>query len=181
MLAGNQIKLRLVREADLKLLYEVLQDLSNRGAYYPLSLTSEPQFIRDFRETGFWTPERGTLLIVDSKDIVVGRVLYYPTVPYLSELELGYHLFDTAQAGKGIVTEALRLLVRYLFATRSLNRLRLVIDTENLASRRVAEKCSFRHEGTTRGAWFHQGRYRDVEVYALLRDEAVDLREAAST
>jgi RimJ/RimL family protein N-acetyltransferase len=154
---------------DLKFLYDVHMDLSNRGDYYPLPVTSEPQFIKEFRETGFWTPERGTLLIVDPEDRILGRVQFYPTVSYLSELELGYHIFDRTERGKGIASEALQLLARYLFDTRPVNRLRLVIHTDNLASRRVAEKCSFRHEGTSRGAWFHRGRFQDVEVYALLR------------
>lgn len=172
MLQGDQITLRPVRDEDLKHLYEMLQDISNRGEYYPLAVTAEPQFIKEFRETGFWTRDRGTLLIIDGKDRIVGRVLYYPTVPYLNELEIGYHIFDTTQTGKGFASEALRLMTQYLFDTRLLNRLRLVIHTHNIASRRVAEKCSFRHEGTFRGAWFHRGRHHDVEVYALLREEA---------
>ncbi len=85
MLAGAHITLRPTREADLKLLYDVHLDLSNRGDFFPLSVTSEPQFIKDFRETGFWTPERGTLLIIDKEDRILGRVQFYPTVSYLSE------------------------------------------------------------------------------------------------
>ena len=33
------------------------------------------------------------------------------------------------------------------------NRIRLVILPENAASRRLAEKCGFRHEGTARQAY----------------------------
>jgi ribosomal-protein-alanine N-acetyltransferase len=178
MLTGTHVTLRPTRETDLKLLYDVHLDLSNRGDYFPLQLVSESQFIKDFRDTGFLTPERGTLLIIDRDDRIVGRVQYYPTVPYLSELELGYHIFDRAERGKGIASEAIRLLARYLFDTRPVNRLRLIIHTENAASRRLAEKCSFRHESTSRGAWFHGGRYQDVEVYALLREEAASLDPA---
>lgn len=171
MLAGSHVTLRPTREADLKFLYDVHLDLSNRGDYFPLPIKSEPQFIKEFHETGFWTPERGALLIIEGEGRIVGRVQFYPTVSYLDELELGYHIFDGAERRKGIASEALGLLARYLFDTRPVNRLRLIIHTENVASRRVAEKCSFRHEGTSRGAWFHRGRHQDVEVYALLREE----------
>ena len=177
MLTGTNVTLRPIREADLTFLYDVHQDLSNRGDYFPLQLTSESQFIKDFRDTGFLTPERGTLLIIRD-DAIVGRVQYYPTVSYLGEIELGYHIFDRTQRGKGIASEAIRLLARYLFDTRPVNRLRLIIHTDNAASRRVAEKCLFRHEGTSRRAWFHGGRFQDVEVYALLREEAASLDPA---
>jgi RimJ/RimL family protein N-acetyltransferase len=37
----------------------------------------------------------------------------------------------------------------------------------------LAEKCGFRHEGTARGAWYHKGAHRDVEIYAILHDEII--------
>jgi ribosomal-protein-alanine N-acetyltransferase len=171
LLRGDHVMLRLVREDDLKPLFERLQDLSSRGDYYPIGVGSEPAFVKEYRETGFWTPDYGVLVMVDHANRLVGRILYYSTVPYLDELEIGYHLFDTAERGKGYTTEALQLLTKYLFATRQVNRLRLVIHGDNVASRRIADKCSYRHEGTNRGAWFHQGSHHDVEVYALLRTE----------
>lgn len=71
------------------------------------------------------------------------------------------------------MTEAVNMMVRYLFETRRVNRIRLVIHTDNLASRRLAEKCGFRHEGTARGAWYHRGAHRDVEIYAILHDDVI--------
>ena len=51
---------------------------------------------------------------------------------------------------------------------------RLVINPDNTASRRVAEKCGFRHEGTARGAWYNNGRHHNVEIYAILHDEVIN-------
>jgi [ribosomal protein S5]-alanine N-acetyltransferase len=69
------------------------------------------------------------------------------------------------------MSEAVRLLTHYLFDTRKVNRIQLVIHPENGASRRVAEKNGFLAEGTMRGAWYHRGQYHDVAIYALLRNE----------
>ncbi len=171
LLRGQRVALRLVREADLARLYETLQDLDSRGDHYPLFVPSEPAFKKEFQETGFWTPQKGTLLMIDSENQVAGRILYYPTVPYLSELEIGYHLFDSAQAGKGLTSEALQLLTHYLFALLPVNRLRLIIHGKNAASLRIAEKCGYLSEGTARGAWFHNGEYHDVMVYARIRGQ----------
>jgi RimJ/RimL family protein N-acetyltransferase len=54
-----------------------------------------------------------------------------------------------------------------------MNRIRLIIHPDNAPSRRVADKCGFRHEGTARGAWFSKGKHHDVEVYAVLRRDVL--------
>jgi RimJ/RimL family protein N-acetyltransferase len=46
-------------------------------------------------------------------------------------------------------------MARYLLETKAIKRIRLVIHPDNAASRRLAEKCHFRHEGTARGAWYN--------------------------
>ena len=69
------------------------------------------------------------------------------------------------------MTEAVQLLTDYLFATKKVNRIHLVIVPENAASRRIAEKWGFTFEGTVRGAFFNDGRSQDVVLYSLLRDD----------
>jgi len=52
-----------------------------------------------------------------------------------------------------------------------LHRIEICIRPENKASRRVAEKLGFRHEGY-RERYIHiAGEWRDHEVYALTREE----------
>jgi RimJ/RimL family protein N-acetyltransferase len=83
-------------------------------------------------------------------------------------------VYTAEHRGKGGATEAVRLLVCYLFENKRVNRIRLVIHPDNLASRRLAEKCGFRHEGTARGAWYHQGVHQDVEIYAVLHEDVIE-------
>jgi len=101
----------------------------------------------------------------------LGHIEFFKTVDYLDELELSYQIYDQAERGHGYATEAVDLLVRYLFGRQKTNRIRLIIHPKNCASRRVAEKCGFSLEGTARGAWYHHGKSHDVEVFAILRDE----------
>jgi [ribosomal protein S5]-alanine N-acetyltransferase len=117
------------------------------------------------------------MLIVDEAGKMLGHIEFFKTVNYLDELELSYQIYEQADRGRGFATEAVNLLVRYLFGRLKTYRIRLIIHPENCASRRVAEKCGFTHEGTARCAWYHQGRNHDVEVYAILRDEVKPGRE----
>lgn len=169
MLKGKTIQLRTVREPDLEALYAWHIDLANRGDFFPLGFSSEIEFRRHFQEHGFWKQDEGLLLIIDRAGQVVGHIEFFKTVKYLDELELSYQIYEQAERGKGYTTEAVNLLVRYLFGRLKTNRIRLIIHPENRASRRVAEKCGFTCEGIARGAWYHQGKNHDVAIYALLR------------
>ncbi len=152
MLKGRSISLRPVWENDLDPLYSFHLDIDNRGDYFPRGVLSQPDFRRQFQESGFWSKEEGMLLIVSPKDDILGHIEFFKTVNYLDEYELSYQVYAAEQRGKGVASEAVNLLVRYLFETKRVNRIRLVIHPDNLASRRLAEKCGFRHEGTARGA-----------------------------
>jgi RimJ/RimL family protein N-acetyltransferase len=169
VLTGEVISLRPVSQSDLDQLYRFHIDIRNRGDFFPLGIASETVFKRRFQETGLWSDAEGMLVIVDAADTVLGHIEFYRTLGYLDELELSYQLYSREHDRKGIVSEAVQLLTDYLFASKKFNRIRLIIHPDNAASRRVAEKCGFRHEGTARGAWFHQGRSHDVEVYAVTR------------
>jgi ribosomal-protein-alanine N-acetyltransferase len=102
---------------------------------------------------------------------MVGHIEFFKAVSYWDAFELSYQLYGEAFAGRGYATEAVQLLVDYLFDTKRYGRIHLVIVPENVASVRIAEKCGFVLEGTVRGAFFNQGRSQDVLLYSLLRDD----------
>jgi len=174
MLKGDRVVLRQIRESELGMLWALHADVANRGDFYPRGVLSVSAFRKEFAESGFWTREEGTLLITTHDERIVGNIEWFPTLRYLSEVELSYQLFDRADDGKGYVSEAVRLLVRYLFETKPLNRIRLVIHPDNVGSKRVAGKTGFSFEGVMRGAWLSRGRYQDVELWSILHDEVVD-------
>jgi len=45
------------------------------------------------------------------------------------------------------------------------------MDAKNIASERGAVKCGYQKEGVSRAANFVQGKYVDMNIYALLRHE----------
>jgi RimJ/RimL family protein N-acetyltransferase len=82
--------------------------------------------------------------------------------------EIGYWLRAGAR-GKGAATRALVLIARWA-VTRGASRVQLRADTENAASRRVAEKAGFRLEGVLRSAHWNArlGRRVDWAMYSQL-------------
>ena len=171
MLQGRLIELRLVREADLEEMYDAHVRIVDRGPHFPLGVLSEPDFRREFSESGFWKPEAGTLLLFTRDGEMAGHMEFFKPVSYWDAFELSYQLYGDRFAGHGYATEAVQLTVDYLFATKKQHRIHLVIVPENAASVRIAEKCGFVLEGTVRGAFFNHGRNHDVLLYSLLRTD----------
>jgi RimJ/RimL family protein N-acetyltransferase len=110
-------------------------------------------------------------LIVDASDRILGSVIWVTLNGTIPDVELGYGIFDRAEMGKGITTEAVQLLSGYLFDAYDMNRLLMYIYADNIASQRVAEKCGFTKEATAREAWPHKGEWLDVDIYTLTRRE----------
>jgi RimJ/RimL family protein N-acetyltransferase len=73
--------------------------------------------------------------------------------------------------GKGLMTEALRALVKYGFEEMDLNRIEATSDPRNLRSLRLMERCSFKKEGVLRQRFFYKGSFHDDVVYSLLKEE----------
>ena len=171
MLTGERVVLSPVREADLPAFYEAHVEIRNRGAYFPLGVVSESTWKARFAQNGLWERDEGTLLIRNRDGQLVGHIEFFTPVDYWDAFELSYQLYDDVHAGHGYTTEAVQLLVDYLFGAKKKHRIQLVIVPDNAASKRIAEKCGFVYEGLARGAFFNAGRNHDVAVYGLLRTD----------
>ena len=133
VIRGQRVALRTVRETDLPALYALINDLSLQGEHLALPLRSEPSFRKEFDDTGFLDAQRGRFLVTDLEDRMLGTIVYF-SVNYMDGFEIGYHLFDPAARNKGVMGEALRLAIGYLFSRHKINRLQIVTAAENEAS-----------------------------------------------
>lgn len=177
MMKGKSIILRTVREADLDEMICLNSDVQEKGEYWPLSIPSEPGFKKRFCESGLWENDTGAMLITAHDGQLLGEIWFFRGWWYQEGYEIGYQLYRSEDRRKGYMTEALRLFSAYLFAAKPIPRLQVNVNAGNLASRRVAEKCGFLHDGTMRKAVFQRGRYVDLALYSLLREESPTLDE----
>jgi RimJ/RimL family protein N-acetyltransferase len=93
-------------------------------------------------------------------------------VSYWDAYELSYELYDEGFSGRGYTSEAVHLVVDWLFAVRKQHRIHLGIVPESAASVRVAQQCGFVLAGTVRGALFNAGRNQDILLYSQLRTDS---------
>lgn len=83
--------------------------------------------------------------------------------------EVGYWL-GREYWGRGIATEALRLVTAYGFDRLGLLRLFALPFSDNAASIRVLEKAGFEREGTLRSSSVKFGQPRDQAIYARINE-----------
>jgi RimJ/RimL family protein N-acetyltransferase len=70
--------------------------------------------------------------------------------------------------GRGIGTDAYRLVIRLAFQRFGLHRVWSGMLSRNRAMTRLVEKLNFKREGVFRDAFCKRGRYYDEEVWSLL-------------
>ena len=80
---------------------------------------------------------------------------------------LSYYAFEGHQR-QGLMTEGLKLVVRYAFGNLGLHRLEANIQPGNAASIALVKACGFSKEGYSRRYLKIGGRWRDHERWALL-------------
>ena len=86
---------------------------------------------------------------------------------------LGYWIRSSATR-QSVATEAVRCLTRWAFENTNLNRLEIVVSTQNRASLRVAEKAGAVREGTLRNRLLLHDVAHDAVVFSLVREDFKD-------
>jgi len=89
---------------------------------------------------------------------------------------VGYWI-DQAQAGQGLVPEALVLVLRFAFDELRLHRVEVAIVPRNRASRRVVEKLGLVEEGVSRGYLQIRGVWEDHLRHAMTAEEWATRRD----
>mgnify|MGYP004551164421 FL=1 len=85
--------------------------------------------------------------------------------------ELGYYIAEEYW-GKGIMTEAVKQICKYVFDKSDIIRIYAAPYAHNIASCRVLEKVGFQYEGTLRSNAIKNGKVVDMKMYSLLKGEA---------
>ena len=84
--------------------------------------------------------------------------------------ELGYYIAEEYW-GKGIMTEAVKQICRYVFDKSDIVRIYAEPFAHNAASCRVLEKAGFQYEGTLRHNAVKNGNILDMKMYSLLKTD----------
>ncbi len=149
VLETERLRLRRLLPGDLADLYALYRDPEIRR-YFPegvLSYEDTEAELTYFLHGHPKNPDLGLwATILKETGAFIGRCGLLPwTLEGLPEVEVAF-LLDKAYWGRGLATEAAEAIATYAFETLELTRLVCLIDEENTASQRVAERIGMTFE-----------------------------------
>lgn len=171
MLKGSQVYLSPLQEKDLPTLFAWINDRESvlyNAPYKPISDFEHRSWYKSISASPdcfFFIVRR----VSDDEAIGSCQLRSIHTVHQNAELQI--RIGEAANRGQGFGTEALRLLLRFAFKDLNLERVYLHTFATNAVAIRIYEKVGFVHEGVLRKAAYVNGKYVDVIVMGILRDE----------
>jgi ribosomal-protein-alanine N-acetyltransferase len=177
ILKGSSVFLKFLESSDAESMLRL--QVRNRDffqAYVPLrndefyTLEGQLEVIRKNEEKrrldqhysfGLYLIETGELI----GNVTLSEVLRGP----LQSCFIGYYL-DKYHNGKGYMTEAVRLVVKYAFDELKLHRIEAGVMPHNLGSIKVLEKAGFHKEGIAKKNVKINGKWEDHQVLAIVNE-----------
>ena len=167
---GPRVALRPLGWADEAEFIAVVR--ASAGLLHPwMSLPGTPEEFAEFMAR-FDQPVRniGLLACDRADDAIVGGININNIVGgRFQSAALGYWAAASA-AGRGYLSEAIKLVIAYAFGPLGLHRLEANIQPGNHASIRLVKRNGFRYEGYSSDYLFIDGAWRGHERWAITRE-----------
>lgn len=177
-LEGNNIYIRFLEEGDAEAVLDL--QLRNKeffqkyvstrnGEFYTLEV--QKRLIGSNNEQSKRDEKYSFGIFQKNNDTIIGNIAL--TEVFRGPLQscyIGYYL-DLECNGKGYMTEAVRLAVKFGFEDIKLHRIEAGVMPRNLRSMRVLEKAGFIKEGIARKNVNINGKWEDHQVLAILDED----------
>jgi RimJ/RimL family protein N-acetyltransferase len=169
MLEGSSVRLRAPQRADIPLFVKWFNDPETTR----FLLRSPPMGMEEEEAWYDSLVNKDTkVFCIETKDgRLVGNIGIINVDWTNRKADIGIVIGEKECWSKGYGTEAITLLLGYLFDEMNLERVWLYCDMENHRARRCYEKCGFHQEGVFRHNRLQGGKFRDDAVMSILRQD----------
>lgn len=168
---GEKVYLRAVEPEDAEILAKVNNQPEVRYSFFiafPTNAHRQREFIKELYEKRIFVP-----FIICEKESkrAIGYTAFHNVDLVSRCTAYSIRIADPADWGRGYASEVTRLMISYGFETLNLNRIQLHVCTDNERGIRAYKKAGFQIEGTLKEAMYHDDKYCDFHLMALLRKE----------
>lgn len=175
MLTGNSITLRFVQPQDSLQICRIVNEPIVRQAMVTVNYPFAEADAHEFIKHGNSDYARRFAVLAKDRNEVLGCVSLLEIDNAHCQAELSFFISEQA-SGKGITTQAAKLILQYAFSDLKLNRIYAFHLVENAASARILEKLDFKLEGVLRERVKKNNRFHDVKQLSLLSREFVQIK-----
>jgi RimJ/RimL family protein N-acetyltransferase len=174
VLKGNRVLLCPVRRSDISSFLKWFNDpevTQYLAMYLPMTEMAEEKFIEGLANNVGTGVQFVVEAIGNEGNKAIGSIGLHGISPKDHFATFGIAIGEKDYWSKGYGTEAARLIIKYGFEQLNLHRISSTAYAFNERSLRLHKKVGFTEEGRHREAVFKNGKYQDVVVFGLLREE----------
>ena len=170
-LRSDRLTLRRLAKGDRDDLYEIFSDREVMRYYdvLPFDDIAQAEEMLD-RFIGGYSDRSMMRWGIEYNGKMVGTCGFFGFKEDCKKAEMGYELNSSFQR-MGIMSEALGMILGFIFDKTDINRVEAYIEPENTASLATAEKLGFVREGTLRQYECCRGGIIDITVWGMLRSD----------
>lgn len=172
---GDNLMLREFQKEDIAYIREWVND-PDIASYlsdifiYPHTLNETEAFVNGILE-GRFPNEKHFIIAEKATGDYLGQMGLMKIDWKNRTAEVGIIIGKKELLGKGIGTEAMGLLQDFAFNSMNLNRLELTVHDFNFRAIKCYEKSGFIQDGRLRQKYFFNGKYTDIILMSILKEE----------
>lgn len=108
------------------------------------------------------------IALLNDPSIIIGTICLWNFQKEHYRGEIGY-ILHPGHWRKGIMKEAINVIVDYGFTVLGLHSIEALLSPENIASSAVLESTGFVKEGHLRESFYFKGKFGDTAIYSRLK------------
>ena len=182
-LSTKRIKLNQLEIEDIDYIHSYTSDYNNLTPFFSTRIRSKVYWKERYKKDGLWNDDKGMMKIIDREDNqIIGLVWYFKPPSQHSQMdcyEIAFNIFIKEKRSFGFASEALKLLSSYIFETYNIERVQstTMLDMDDASIERITNSTGYQFEGTIRKISFQRGKFVDVHLFSLLREEHTPLSQ----
>jgi RimJ/RimL family protein N-acetyltransferase len=177
MIVGKKTRLRALERDDLAVVVNWLNDPETRrtlASWRPLSMTDENRWFDHVSGS-----QNDYVFVIEALDGDKPRTAGscgVHEIDWKNRTGIVGIVLSPQERGKGLGTDAMYTLVKYLHGEMGLNHVELEVFPTNAAGVKSYESIGFVKEGIRRGAYFRDGKFIDLMTMSCLPHELKEPR-----
>ncbi|MEA1979509.1 MAG: GNAT family protein [candidate division Zixibacteria bacterium] len=140
----------------------------------PQSMSSGMRFFKtalevaeDYKKREISNKNQSFAIVSKEEKALVGKISYFNFNPLNRSAELGL-LIDPDKQKNGYATDALKILIKFLFHSFGLNKVYAQTSAENKGAVKLLESLNFNQDGILRDHYFIDGEFQNGLIYSFM-------------
>lgn len=174
MYNGKLVKLRSYKEADIERAIEFINDeevkkLLDSNIPFPMTKWQEEEWIKSRKVGADFTYDFAI------EDLETGKYIGGCSINECDvknrNCTIGIMIGDKEYWGRGYGSDALKVLVKFIFEEVNMNKIKLGVFSFNSRAIACYKKVGFKEEGILKNELYRSGKYYDIIQMAIFKDE----------